>query len=596
MDSPGSPEIERQLRRTDILLLLLLCTLLFGYSLIHPRLMNAHEAVHCLNVREMMESGDYLIATYGGRHWLERPVVPHWLTAAGVFLSGDAVPERAFRVGSMFVATLAILVFAWAITGIFGRGIGVASAAMLATMREFAAYAVAPEADIFLASAVTVAGAILMRVLFDPIRGESRTSFFGRRNWSVAALMVLLGLTNAMKGPLFGLLFIALPLGVFWLWDRSRSRILPLIWFPGILLFLGCAVAWPLYAYSRYPDIVDLWLMDYGYRLKKGYIGAPWWYYLANQPWNFFPWTLPVLTGLAATFRAVRQASPVHRFLWCWAIVPVVFFSVFQGKHHHYMLNCMAPAAVLAAIGGPRLWAFFQEHAVRKRGIQVAAGVLSVAGIVGLYFMQTKVPGPASVWMIVAAFWVFAVIAGCYAFTRRSWPHALAGCVLVTVLINNAFFEYRTICMDDYREDHTLLTQVDSVVPGDRPLFVLGEFDVLNASWQLLYLNGKARLLHNETFLRDDRITTPDVYVICRALDAWKLAPYGNAELLLESRKTRREKEGPNRYGIYRVTLRPDLVKLPANIRMTPIEATGRALGPWLGEPPAYIPPASGTN
>ena len=77
MDAATEP---RSLRPIDALLLVVLCATLAAPALTDGRWLTTHEATHCLNVREMFDSGDPLIPTYGGRPWLERPPVPHWLT------------------------------------------------------------------------------------------------------------------------------------------------------------------------------------------------------------------------------------------------------------------------------------------------------------------------------------------------------------------------------------------------------------------------------------------------------------------------------------------------------------------------------------
>ena len=183
---PGLEQtVERRLRRSDYVLLLLLCTVLYGFSLVQPRcVLSTHETVHCLNVREMFSSGDYLIPTYGGRPWLERPPVPHWITGAFASLVGDFNSEWAMRLGSIFVAMLAVFVFSSAIACSLGRGLGVMSGAILATTREFYSYATGPEADIFLASTVTIIGSLFFRLQFDPARTNSRMWFFGRAQHS----------------------------------------------------------------------------------------------------------------------------------------------------------------------------------------------------------------------------------------------------------------------------------------------------------------------------------------------------------------------------------------------------------------------------
>ena len=37
-------------------------------------------------------------------------------------------------------------------------------------------------------------------------------------------------------------------------------------------------------------------------------------------------------------------------------LMPIFFFSMLQGKHHHYLLQTMAPWAVLGALGAVRFW------------------------------------------------------------------------------------------------------------------------------------------------------------------------------------------------------------------------------------------------
>ena len=154
---------DRRLRPTDYLWLLVLCAALSAPALLDGRWLTTHEATHCLNVREMFDSGNFLIPTYGGRPWLERPPVPHWFTGAFAELFADTSTTWAMRIGSIVVAAGAVLAVARSVAGCFGRGFGVASGAVLATFREFAAYAVGPETDIFVASFVTLAGALFLR-------------------------------------------------------------------------------------------------------------------------------------------------------------------------------------------------------------------------------------------------------------------------------------------------------------------------------------------------------------------------------------------------------------------------------------------------
>src|SRR5262249_23903456 len=138
------------LKISDFLALGAMCLVLFGYSIVEGRTLTIHETVHCENVREMLVDHDWIIPHYGGRPWLERPPLPQWLTAIPAALSGH--PERVWsmRLGPVLAGFFIVLTVGWLTGPLFGRGIGVLSGAILATMRECQIYATAPECDIFL--------------------------------------------------------------------------------------------------------------------------------------------------------------------------------------------------------------------------------------------------------------------------------------------------------------------------------------------------------------------------------------------------------------------------------------------------------------
>ncbi len=576
---------QRSLRFVDYAILLLLCVLLFGFSLVQPRALTTHETTHCLNVREMFQSGEYLIPTYGGRPWLERPPAPHWLTGIPASIVGGLNAEWAMRVGSILIATIAVLVFAWAVAGCFGRTIGLMSGAILATMREFAAYAVGPEADIFLASTVTICGALLMRLQF--ARPEPAMSFFGRRTWLMLSFFFLLGLTNWMKGPLFGMIFVVLPMTGYLLWSRDAASIRRFAWLWGLLILVAVGTGWPIIAYLRYPDIVELWAVDYGIRWQSGYLGEPFWYYLVQQPWNLFPWTIPVLLGLAATWKgATRDVNQPMRFIWCWAILPVVFFSLFKGKHHHYMLSCLAPAAVLGAYGSIALWKWIRQWPAQVREPWFALIALGVPGTVLLLLFGRRIPGPAWTWWVAVGAWPFAAHLLWWVASHREGRLAFGGMCAIIVALNCLAYAHRSQFMDSYVADSAFVGQVKQQTRDGKPILVANDDHPLNSSWLLYYLGDRARLLHNHTFLRDDRIASADVYVICRQRDEMHLAKYGVARMLTQSAKARGELTTVDRWTLYELRFHPHLARMPGDVRISPMQATGRRPGPFLGEDP----------
>src|SRR5262245_7289725 len=121
------PVVERWLQPVDCFCLLLLCCVLYGYSLVQPRVLTTHEAVHCQNVREMLADHDWVIPHYGGRPWLERPPLPHWITGTIVALVGRFDWEGSYRLSAMVMGTLCVVLVAWIASIWFGRIIGLLS-------------------------------------------------------------------------------------------------------------------------------------------------------------------------------------------------------------------------------------------------------------------------------------------------------------------------------------------------------------------------------------------------------------------------------------------------------------------------------------
>lgn len=546
-----SPERE-PLHWREVGLLAAFCAILFAFPILANRTLTTHETVHCLNVREMRDDGDLLIPHYGGRVWLERPPLPFWLTLPFLEVLGDS--PAVYRLTSAFVATWCVLLVGWMASIWYGRTVGVLAGIILATLREFNGYATGPEADIFLCGVVTTAIALFVYLEFRCRPAQERW-LIGRRPWAVLAFFVVLGLANVCKGLFFGDAFILLPVAAFLLVSDDRlSRIRRYVWLPGWLAFGVVGSAWAITAYVRHPDVVELWFSDYGGRLNTGYMREPFWYYFAQLPWMLFPWSVVAGLGLWLTWREALGRFPSGcgsegtakpqaaesipaRFLWCWALVPLLAFSVPNGKHHHYLLHAVAPWAVLAAVGTMRVWEYLcQQRWSLTLVMQRTVAVALIALLVGLCWWQR---------------------------------------------VQTRFFH------DRYADDQRLIAQVRKTVPrGDR-LLVLDDWGPLDASWSLFYLEGRARQLHNVTFLADRSLVEADeVFVLTRRHHAAPLSAYGTCERILESAASRGEPSPDYRLGLYRLRLDPRLPRVAGPVYISPMQATGRAAGPELPGPP----------
>jgi 4-amino-4-deoxy-L-arabinose transferase-like glycosyltransferase len=610
------------LRLSDYLVLGGICLVLFGYSVVEGRTLTIHETVHCENVREMLADHDWIIPHYGGRPWLERPPLPHWLTAIPAALSGHPEREWSMRIGPMLAGIFIVLTVGWMAGRWFGCSIGVLSGAILATTREFQIYATAPECDIFLCAVVTAAFACFTAAAFrrrgiltdaltitDTGRVETPPQedgrFLGWRPLPVVGFFFFVGLTNLAKGLFFGMFHVLVPIGVFLLWNRNWRAVRRHVWLWGLLIFAIVAAAWPVTAYLKQPGIVDLWRSDYLGRLNNKYMpeyghrpvagtNVPpgpdwgdehWWYYFANLPLNLLPWTPLAFAGTALLFKKGWREAGMERFILCWAVVPVLFFSLMQAKHHHYLLHCAAPWAVLGALAAQRAWQYLV--AVPRRLTQpwlalAGIGVPVCAFAVVQHFWWPKLlAGPGWLLAVIVAGAPLLILGFTWALRQSDGHRAFAGFFAALIAISLGLSAYRTFCLDKYSGDRAFMQQVAKQVQG-QTVYLSNEAQPLEASWFLYYSRQPTRLLQNLTYLRDDSIREEEVYVIARKTSEDTLRKYGTPTEVLESSHSRAERTLDERWALYLLRFDDNLIRVHGDMPISPMQATGRMAGPFL--------------
>jgi len=577
------------LSRRDRLLLAAYCTLLFGLSLVGGRPLTMHEGVLPETSREMAIDRDWIIPKNGGRPWMENPPLPQWITVAIGAVCGGCDRVWVVRIGPALAATLIVVLLANMAARWFGRHVGVLSGIVLATTYEFTQYAWLAEDEIYLCALCTLAVDAFTRTEF--FRGDSAApgsrNPFGMRPWSLVWLFVALGLTNLAKGILFGAVMAGAPMLGFLLWNRDLRRIGFYIWFCGIVVFLLLVAVWPLAAIWRIPEAADVWKFDHVGRLDGSYtdLSQPWYYYLKVLPGNLAPWTLLVPFGMYVTHRkALFERYSPERFLWCWALLPIVVFSVPSGKHHHYLLQCTAPWAVLAARSLPWLHAQIQAWPARRRNPLNSLATLVVPGECALWLLRNRIGGPA--WLVPTLLAIWPVVAVGFSWATAHRRGAVAATILMAVVTLGFVVGhlYAGAYADQCIEDTKFLQAVPGKVPGGQPILVNADLHCLDECRIQFYIGDRARALHNLTFLADERLPS-SLYLISRAEDEVELAQYGNTEIVSQSSRSRRERSPGSRLTLFHLRLRDDLPRFPATeIRVTPMQAMGRAAGPFLGK------------
>ena len=665
-DVAVSPWPTNRLDRRDRLWLGAFCLLLFGYYMFCGRPLSLHEARLPELSREMLAHHNWLFPQSGGRPWLERPPLPMWIVIGTSLLLGQHCDrEWVVRLPSVLMGMSVVLMTAWIAGAWFGRKIGLLSGFILATMYEFYTYSILAEEDIYLAALVTAAIALFVKLEFtgadragsgpagadragselagadragsgpagadraglDPAGAltptgldASRTSawpsiwrtFFSNRPLAVWTFFLLLGVMNIVKSPLLGAIAVVGPVAAFVLLGRAWGPLRRYLWLWGLLLFALLLFCWTEAAAHVYPDVVRNW--EYDYRNTKNF-DEPFWYYpLVVLPGLCQPWILAAIPGFLVTRRAAwRRRGSAERFLWCWALMPVLILSIPHRKHHHYLVPSLAPWAILAAVGLSTMWRDWQARSrllvsrrpssrrptsrrpisrlsisrppISRRPITPLAPILiaTTLSAIGIALLRARLPMPlAAVALLAAALiaclWIFLA-----ALSRRQGSLA-AGTCFVAIAI--AYCWGQSYSPDLVARDTAFLRRVDQRVPAGALLCVnsdlAGEMDFFRNQF---YVRPSAVLLHNLTFLRDRAIAAPDVWIVTRGADLPRLQTLGQVSVQDQSAYTRRERSAADRFTLFHLRYDAKLPRYPRPAYVNTLQAMDREPGPYCGPP-----------
>ncbi len=616
------------------ILLSLYCILLFGYSLIGGRPLTMHEARLPQTTREMVSSGnwhDWIVPKSGGRPWVERPPLPHWITAAITAPFGGIDTVWKARIPSALAGLFCTLLLASMTSRLFGRQTGILTGFIQATTFEFFSYSWLAEDDIFLALIIYSALAVFVKLEFSDKsyssheqetmtldEGETKRKEsinpLGKRPFLVLLLFFLLGLTNMAKGLVFGTVMALIPIAGFLLSTLDWRRIMRYIWLPGWILFALTAAWWPYVAEQLSPGSYDVWHYDLFGRLNKGYLAQPWYYYLENLPGIIAPWTPFCLLGLGVSFMPMlggdifkighlsrketgnkvpsimicaamtsKRAAQALRFVWAWAVLTIIVFSLSQSKHHHYLLHVTGAWAILGAIG---LRWFWEKLANLPKIITnpLIGLVLAIAGLSPLWILKDKLELSTNWLTALSIFIICAVFLLFFAMRARKSALALTAFLLGFAGIAAFFYSFVAPKTDQTIEDTKFLQAVKDHVPADAPLLInahpRGGMDFFR---EMFYLPEQTVLLHNETYLMQDKYISKTIYLVDRSSQEQRLAAFGSVTIILQSKHSRREEEHAGKLTLYKIQISKTLKTFP-RLPVNPMQAMSREDGPYLNQ------------
>ncbi len=572
------------------------CCLLFGVALISGRPLTLHESVLPQSAREMFADGDWVVPKKGGEPWLESPPLPQWCTVLTASVFGRCDTEAVVRLGPLLVATMTVCLTAWMASVWYGRTIGILSGLILATTCEFTRYAWLAEDEIYLCGIVTAAVAWFVRLEFvednalqQNVANRSVVMLLlGSRPWGIAGLFVLLGMTNLVKGLFFGTAMAAIPMAGWLFWNRDWPRIAKYVWVWGFALFAVILAAWPLAAWLRYPDVLPVWFRDLGGRVTGEYrlINQPLWYYPVNLLWMLAPWTLVLPFGLAETWTEAKSTknSPA-RFLWAWAFLVPIVFSIPGGKHHHYLLHALAPWAVLLAVGLERCRAWMATWPRWLVHPLTGLCTLGLPLMISLAAVSSRGPLPGPAWLFYGLMLSIPLAALLLTWGLHHCEARVAAVtVFFTLFVGYAGGHwYAGKYVDVNRFDVSLLKEARQLA-ADRgePIVVDLSRTPLSGFLELFYLPDRTQSIHNVSFLADDRLPR-QLLLLTHAGQMDRIQSYGLATELRRSARPLKAKEEGTRLVLCSLRLPEELPRTSAaGLRISPMQAMHRAEGPVL--------------
>jgi len=398
--------------------------------------------------REMKESGAWLIPTYDGADYLDKPAF--FFKAVALSLAAFGNTETAARFPSVAAGVvLLLLVFAFC-RKVHGTRCALLATIVVATTPLYMANARTVIFDMTLA--LFVCGAIFSGYLAELSEGTAR------RNWYLAGAASS-GVATLVKGPV-GFLIPALVLLIFnrlegraGAWKRLFSPL-------NVLVLLAVALPWFIGLCLQHPDFLQYGLLEESFKrftsAKRFRASEPFYFYLLIVASMFLPWSLLLPEAIVATW---KQRGPKHsadRLCLVWAVLVVLFFSLSQSKLPGYILSVTVACGILVArildtaLATPEGRASDLVRRATAAGAVLCLVAAAILALLGASQMQAlakplRISADEAKGLFQAAIPVVVVLAvlgvlGALAFLRRSLPFCFLCLVVFPPVFGHASF------------------------------------------------------------------------------------------------------------------------------------------------------------
>lgn len=457
--------------RTDFLLLAGFCAFLFFYGISQFGLIGADEPRYAQVAREMLQRGDWITPTLGGKPWLEKPPLYYW--QAMLVYSVIGVSDAGARIPSGIDAVL-LVVSLYFFFRRFRRGTEVDAALITASCAGIIGYSRAASMDMGLASTFSIG------MLAWWAWRES-----GKRIY-LSAFYVLMALGMLAKGPVAP--FLAGAVIVSFAAAVGDWRVLAkTLWVPAILMFCVVALPWYIAVQMRNPRFFREFILEHNvarFSTNLYHHPQPFWYYIPVILLALVPWIVFVIAAAGHSIRAwwaerrggLDAELQFRIFLCCWLVLPVVFFSISQSKLTGYILPVVPAGAILLA---DYLRQQFEQQTPVSKWVAILHALVTCVPIVPSVLIaylvtEHRIPVGRPLWIALGVAVALSIGIALTLMGRLQWRMLRFVTLIPVVLSVAAVLKLGTVAIDQRLSTRPLANELAGVETHKLPLAICG--------------------------------------------------------------------------------------------------------------------------
>ncbi|MGD0058293.1 MAG: glycosyltransferase family 39 protein [Verrucomicrobiia bacterium] len=329
-------------------------------------LMKPDEERNAEVAREMEQSGSWLIPTYNGLPYLDKPAF--FFKVVGLCFSVFGESSAAARLPSaVFGFALLVMLFRFC-RGAYDARTAALAVMIVGTSPLYVAFCRLVIFDMVLS--FFLCGAIFAGYIAEEKQGQSRSRWYlvGAISSAFATLV---------KGPV-GFILPVLVLGVFNGVDGRRDAWKRLLAPWNVVAFFVVTLPWFFGVTYHYHDFAYYGIIEESFRrytTPAFQRTGPIYYYL---PWilgGCFAWSVLLPESIVAAWRSRSRWARADRLFIIWSIVMLVFFSISKSKRADYILTVIVALGALTA----RVFAVAIRGGNRRATAIVSRGTIGLA-------------------------------------------------------------------------------------------------------------------------------------------------------------------------------------------------------------------------